>query len=412
MFNTMMVHLKCVLFLMVFTYRKIHADLCIENDSSLPSPRFVIIGSTGVGKSSLANSLMGRHPYDDRDFIKNLTKFKDGCFSSAWKTGGNVKTTDTCYDQGPFLGNLPRNFSRPTYPDVTIVDTPGFGDANRTAEHKAIKRLVEVLKNDIKCVNAFVICFNKVETKRLDRAMANMLGLFEEMFGKAFWEHAIVEITFYKHDHDASPEREKQIEDTVNRMLKRELDLKFDLKATFIDSHYNNNYPEEPVAFAKNAKELFEFANNTKPFSTEGIESVLTALGRKQKEVEDYRNKNKNLTKKLEELNEELIERRRTTPIRHVTTDSGSAETLHATPSLAGLGAGMFVLGIGIGFVLSKCLSKDSHKVNTKDEHLSEDSDSDEDDEDDAQTEVNEKIEEKLTLNNEKEGMQQDASPA
>ena len=412
----MALHLTCVLFLAVFTYHKIDADLCIENDSSLPSPRLVVIGSTGVGKSSLANSLMGRHPVDDRLIIRNLTKFKDGCFSSAWATAGNVKTTDTCYDQGPFIGDLPRgNFSRPTYPDVTVVDTPGFGDANRTAEHKAIKRLVEVLKNDIKCVNAFVICFNKNKVKRLDKAMANMLGLFEEMFGKAFWEHAIVEITFYKHTEKnltKNDKEEKKIEATVNTMLKRELDLKFDLQATFIDSHYHDKYLEESVAFAKNAKELFEFANNTKPFSTEGIESVLTALGRKQKELEDYRNSNAQLEKQVRNLQDELTESRKTTPISQVTLGTGSDSTLHATPSLAGVGAGMFVLGIGIGFILSKCLKKSHKSADTKDENASDDSDSDEEDEGNEEVELNDKTEEKLAMSNGNQEMPQDISPA
>ena len=136
---------------MVIAYHTIDANLCMENDSPLPRPRIVIIGSRGVGKSSLANSLMGRHPLDDREIIQNLTRFKDGCFYSPWQ-GYYDKTTYTCYDQGPFLGNLPRNLSRPTYPNVTVVDTPGFGDADTTSELQMVMRLVEVLKKDIKCL--------------------------------------------------------------------------------------------------------------------------------------------------------------------------------------------------------------------------------------------------------------------
>ena len=127
---------------MVLAYHTIGADLCMENDSHLPRPRLVIIGSTGVGKSSLANSLMGKHPVDDREIIRNLTGFKDGCFSSPWHSG-NVKTIYTCYDQGPFLGKLPRNLARPTYPDVTVVDTPDSEmqiESRRTRQSKGLLR--------------------------------------------------------------------------------------------------------------------------------------------------------------------------------------------------------------------------------------------------------------------------------
>ena len=308
MYNTIVIDLKCLFFLMVITYHTIDANLCMENDPHLPRPRLVIIGHAGAGKSSLANSLMGRHPVDDRAIIGNLKRFKDGCFSSAWQSRGDVKTTDTCYDQGPFLGNLPRNFSRPTYPDVTVVDTPGFGDANRTLEVNNVRRLVEVLKNDIKCVDAFVICFNKNKLKRLDKAMANLLTFFQEMYGKSFWEHAILEFTFYAHSElnlTVNDEVEKKIEGRANSMLKRELDVKLDLKAIFIDSHYHYKYPEESVAFVKNAKRLFEFANSSKPLSTKGIDFVLTEFERKQSMVEDYRNKTAQLNKSLEMLEED-----------------------------------------------------------------------------------------------------------
>ena len=95
MYNTIKVDLKCLIFVIVIAYHTIDADLCMENDSHLPRPRLVIIGETGAGKSSLANSLMGRHPYDDRAIIQKLTKFGNGCFSSVFH---NAKTTDTCYD--------------------------------------------------------------------------------------------------------------------------------------------------------------------------------------------------------------------------------------------------------------------------------------------------------------------------
>ena len=59
------------------------------------SPRIVMLGAAGTGKSTLANSLLGRD-----------TKYKnDGnkkCFE-AGKSASGGKTKDTCAHQGSFL---------------------------------------------------------------------------------------------------------------------------------------------------------------------------------------------------------------------------------------------------------------------------------------------------------------------
>ena len=96
-----------------------------ENESDYPSPRIVILGATGVGKSSLANVLLGR----DRNYQNPGNK---GCFHVG---SGTVSITHaTCAQSGQYLG-----FGQ----EVTIIDTPGFGD-DLEYEEETIDELVEV----------------------------------------------------------------------------------------------------------------------------------------------------------------------------------------------------------------------------------------------------------------------------
>jgi septin family protein len=124
----------------------------VTNEKRFRSPRIVILGATGVGKSSLANVLMGR----DKNY--NGQGFDHGCFKVYGLNNGDSSVTKkTCADQDFYLGNM-------SNPEITVIDTPGFGN-DLIEEEKTIESLVNVLKDEIKFVHAFVICFKQQDNR-------------------------------------------------------------------------------------------------------------------------------------------------------------------------------------------------------------------------------------------------------
>merc|ERR1712223_1337333 len=97
------------------------------NENDWPSPRIVIIGATGVGKSSLANVLIGRGSHHQSE--KNRA-----CFSVG--SGGSAVATETCAEKGFYLND--------TNKPVTIIDAPGFGVPDVKKELRTIDELVDV----------------------------------------------------------------------------------------------------------------------------------------------------------------------------------------------------------------------------------------------------------------------------
>ena len=69
------------------------------------SPRIVMLGAAGVGKSTLANALLGRH----KDYGKDTGR---SCFVVGNPDTGGM-TTEACPDQDHFLGD-------PSLPEVRI----------------------------------------------------------------------------------------------------------------------------------------------------------------------------------------------------------------------------------------------------------------------------------------------------
>ena len=148
-----------------------------NNEDRYPSPRIVILGATGVGKSSLANVLLGRDKnYEGREF-------SNGCFRVS--TGLDSITKDTCADQGYWMGDT--DMQR-----FTVIDTPGFGD-QLVEEEKTIESLVTTLRDQIKYVHVFIIAFKQTDN-RMTNSLRSMISLFEKMFGNKFWDNAILEV--------------------------------------------------------------------------------------------------------------------------------------------------------------------------------------------------------------------------
>ena len=228
-----------------------------NNEDRFPSPRIVILGATGVGKSSLANVLVGR----DKNY--NGRYFRDGCFKVS--TGLDSITKRTCPDQGYWLGNT-------TGQRFTVIDTPGFGD-KLVEEEKTIEGLVTTLRDKIKYVHVFIIAFKQTDN-RMTNALRSMIGLFEKMFGKMFWDNAILEATHWNHGDEAERVRQSSRPSITkeywagefNKKLRQEFKLERDLPSVFIDTYYHHSSIKEREIFQNETQTLWEYAYSRKAF--------------------------------------------------------------------------------------------------------------------------------------------------
>ena len=125
---------------------------CCAQNGMIPEPHLIIIGPVGVGKSSLANVLIGQPPdCDDCTF--------------AVCPGGSSCTKETKYAVGKWTGIEDKEF--------TIVDTPGFGDSEGD-DNMLINEMVDTLKNVIKTANGFLLVFNGA-VDRFDEGSTKMI---------------------------------------------------------------------------------------------------------------------------------------------------------------------------------------------------------------------------------------------
>jgi len=349
-----------------------------SNELQFPSPRIVVLGATGVGKSSLANVLVGR----DKNY--NGGRFRKGCFKVA--ATKEVVTKETCADRGYWLGDTGDG------PSFTVIDTPGFGD-QLVEEEKTIDSLVRTLRDEIRYINVFVIAFKQTDT-RMTYSLRSMISLFEKMFGDGFWDNAILEATFWSHGSQADRIRNESIPaiteefwtQEFNTKLRTEFALKRDLEAVFIDTYYKQDDQQEKAAFDKNTRELFHFANTSAPFACKDIKIALTEIMELNNDLEAAKRK----TREKEQYISTIVEERNnykneldkyglTTPGPWADERNGdefcTTNRCYTPTEFALFGIGAIVMGVmlgvvGISWFKHQCLPDEKEEMRDREREL------------------------------------------
>jgi len=326
-----------------------------DNEDLFPSPRIVILGSVGVGKSSLANVLVGR----DKNY--NGRSFNNGCFKVS--TGLDSITKRTCADQGYWLGN-----TSSTAQLFTVIDTPGFGD-RLLEEEKTIENLVTTLRDQIKYVHVFIIAFKQTDN-RMTHSLRTMISLFEKMFGREFWNNAILEATHWNHGEEAErirmqarpPISQRFWTSEFNRILEREYNLRKPLDSIFLDTYYHPGSENETRIYNSEAERLWQYASSREAFQCKDIEIALTELRELQNHIDTLMVKDQRSRSEIQELLETKYKLEKIVRDNRLTTakprhdrqegQSYCADNKCYTPTeFALFGVGAIIMGCMVGVV-------------------------------------------------------------
>ena len=227
-----------------------YVEQCLENVK-----RIVLLGSTGDGKSSLANALLG---------LKSNEVFKESSMTESC-------TVTTTEQNGAWLG---------TGSLCTIIDTPGMNDS-QGRDLDQVDHILETLKKD-RWVNTFLVV-RKGDNLRMDGPFKSMLKMFEMIFGVSFWRHIVMSISKTRYIEEETESVKESIvdwEDAIKEKFQKARTTS--LPSVVLDTGKQNN-----PNFEKEAGNLWEICSSTPSFECKDFEETNKLLiQQKEKEKE------------------------------------------------------------------------------------------------------------------------------
>ena len=227
----------------------------------------IVVGETGVGKSSFCNTLVGKYhgaklfPVGTkRVAVTNKTTIVDECFRG---------------DQ-----------DRP----IRVIDTPGFNDSGDTLSElqKDTDITTELITKlgDVNSVHMFVLCINATGP-HIPPSLIKMIKIFLSMYGfrvenfdkksdpEEFWRRLVVNFTRYSFS-EAEVTKRKETKETsddlelcVLERLKKHFSLANhgldDIKYFYIDSLYSKENAKELEMFNNETERLYEVLRTNSP---------------------------------------------------------------------------------------------------------------------------------------------------
>ncbi|XP_059095761.1 uncharacterized protein LOC131890438 [Tigriopus californicus] len=272
----------------------------LYKQGELPRPRFVMLGQQGVGKSSLANTLLGFDnlaSFNDKKLRKKLP-FKIG-------HGLRSKTKVTTFSTGRFVG---------TGPNITVVDTPGFKD---TDDAEFIDEIMNVLGDEVREVDSFLIVYKYKD--RFTRPFKRTLAMITKMFGN-FWSNVVLVVNFWSFKETHVEERlsrgvtMKNYAKQLREIFQNKFDLDFEIPVVFVDTHHNKSNPNEMDDFIRETEKLWKISLNKRPFECLTRKDVQEKLKKEKEDLASMRRQcratkkdNKDMTNQMETQSKQIM---------------------------------------------------------------------------------------------------------